>query len=96
MPAKKLKPAEVQEKIISLQEGVLTPEQMIATGNAINARIGEFCDGYIFIGFVAGAKNEPIHLCAAEDAKTQLALNKFMQEIGPIGGCDCQDCSDGD
>lgn len=88
---KKLTAKEVQQKITELQEGVLTPEQFAAIGNAINARVIDFCDSYIFVGFIAGAKNEPIHLCVAEDAKSQLALNKFLEETGTIGGCVCDD-----
>ena len=71
--------AEVRKKVIELQEGRLTPQQMREVEDAVHHRISEFLEGYIVIGFVAGAKNEPIFLNVYDDAKTELALQKFAE-----------------
>lgn len=77
-------------KVVKKANGRLTTAQMQEIEDAIHQRVGEFLDGYVLVGFVAGAKNEPIFLNVYDDAKTGLALQKFMQnlEIIPEDGVD--------
>lgn len=88
-------PRKTNKEVLEAQKGRYTPEQMIQLGDALHARISETCDGYLFIGFVAGAANEPIHLNVYNDSRTGLALRKFLEDVVLPGSCSCDDDGDG-
>ena len=48
-----------------------------AVAHALDARVNEFLDGYILIGFIAGT-NKPIQVARCPDAKTAMALNTMI------------------
>lgn len=49
--------------------------QMEGYKKAIDARIGEFFDGYVVVGFIGG---DPVIIRGPSDKKTILALNVLM------------------
>lgn len=54
-----------------------SPERLIA---AVDARLSEFFDGYLAIGFIAGS-GEAIVVRRCQDPKTRLALQTLVVNV---------------
>lgn len=77
----KSKAEKFKGKVVKKSNGRLTTAEMQESEDAVHQRVNEFLEGYVLVGFVAGAKNELIFLSVYDDAKTGLALQKFMQNL---------------
>lgn len=61
-------------------------KQVQQFGDAINARVTEFFDGHVVVGFIAGT-NEPLIIYPeGQDQKTVLGLNSLLiAAVRPAG-----------